>query len=177
MRATTAFESAVEEHQGRVFTFASYLLGCREEAEDVTQEVLLKLWRNPRTAGSNRLGGWLLKVTRNACFDRLRSRRTANRVFQATPDSRVLELVAASGPDPETRARAAELGGWLEKAVGKLAEPQRSIVILREVQGLSYREICDALDLSMDRVKVYLHRGRRRLREELKEVRANVSAA
>jgi RNA polymerase sigma factor (sigma-70 family) len=173
----SAFESAVERHQHRVFTFASYFLGDRSEAEDVTQEVLIKLWRKRGMIRSKRLGGWLLKVTRNACYDRLRRRQSMARVFSMNPDDAVLELASTGEPGPEALTRASELRDWLGSAVGGLNEPQRSIVILREIQGLSYEEICQSLELPLTTVRVALHRGRRRLRERLREVYDNVSAA
>ncbi|MCP4902827.1 MAG: sigma-70 family RNA polymerase sigma factor [bacterium] len=172
-----AFESAVERHQHRVFTFASYFLADRSEAEDVTQEVLIKLWRKRAMIRSERLGGWLLKVTRNACYDRLRRRQSAARVFSKDADEAVFDLAASAQAGPEELTRASELKRWLGKAVSALNEPQRSIVILREIQGLSYQEICEVLGLPITTVRVALHRARRRLRESLREVHDNVSAA
>ncbi len=118
-----------------------------------------------------------MKVTRNACYDRLRRRQSMARVFSMNPEGAVLELAPTSEPGPEALTHASELKDWLGKAVGGLNEPQRSIVILREIQGLSYQEICESLELPLTTVRVALHRGRRRLRERLREVYDNVSAA
>src|SRR5258705_114139 len=71
----TAFDDTAHRYRGRVYSFARYLLSNREEAEDVTQEVLLRLWRHQDGLEEERLGSWLLRVTRNACYDLLRRRR------------------------------------------------------------------------------------------------------
>lgn len=118
-----------------------------------------------------------MKVTRNACYDRLRRRRSAARVFANDAASVSLDLAETGEPGPEAYARASELRTWLGNAVSQLNEPQRSIVILREIQGFSYQEISEALELPLTTVRVSLHRGRRRLRERLREVYDDVSAA
>lgn len=161
------FEGTVERFQDRVFTYARYLLGSPEEAEDVTQDVLLKLWRHRATVDSEHPGPWLLRVTRNACIDRLRRRR-----FRLVPiaDSSAVEgevVLRDTAPGPEDRSRTSELGRRLEAALDDLEEPYRSIVVLREIQGCKYREIAEALEMPLNTVKVYLHRGRARLRRIL----------
>lgn len=163
------FRDLVEAHQHRVFTFACYYLGNREDAEDVTQEVLLRLWHNVDSVAPETAGAWLARVTRNACFDALRSRRSRKRVFREGLEDAKEEPVTTT-PDPEQAA-----GGWdvrrhLERALKELDEPYRTIIILREIQGHKYQEISEVLDLPLNTVKTYLHRGRRRLRELLREV-------
>jgi RNA polymerase sigma-70 factor (ECF subfamily) len=164
------FAAAVAEHQRRVFSFACYHLGSRPDAEDATQEVFVRLWHHPQMLESDRVLAWLLRVTRNLCLDLLRKR-------SSSPTPVDLGAVEAAGaghrpgpPDPETLAVSSQLGRSLCSALGRVPEPQRSIVILREVQGLSYRDISAALDLPLNTVRVYLHRGRRALRDHLREV-------
>ena len=172
----SGFEAVVERHQRRVYTFARYYLGKAEEAEDITQEVFIKLWQKRRQIDAEGTRAWLLKVPRNACFDRLRRRQSAAKVFADDPDDRVVERVSAADPDPEARAAAADFRRHLRQALGQLTDPMKSIVILREIQGLRYQEISDVLGVPLNTVRVYLHRGRRRLREELKEVYGDVAA-
>ncbi len=166
--AQQRFERQVRAFQHRVFGFALTYLGNRSEAEDVTQEVLLRLWQHRDDVDEARLTGWLLRVTRNACIDALRRRR-------ARPDGNAPGLDAlaepyAEGPLPDARAEAADFQRLLRRALARLAEPYRSIVILREVQELKYEEISGAMDLPLGTVKGYLHRGRKMLREQLREV-------
>lgn len=164
-----AFSTAVACHQRRVFTFASYLLGSRAEAEDVTQEVLLRYWRQQARVPESRTGSWLLRVTRNACIDRVRAARSRMRLVACGCDPAVMESVACTGPGPEMRARGGELRDRLAGALTRLPEPQRSAVVLREVQGLSYQEIAEVLGKPLSTIRVAIHRGRKRLRDELGE--------
>src|SRR5947199_8202291 len=105
---TTGIEEVVLRYQRRVFTFARYFLGQKEEAEDVTQEVLIRLWRNADGLDSERIGAWLTRVTRNACYDRLRQRRTAAAVVAPGVDPEVAEATASGAPDPAAPAGAAD---------------------------------------------------------------------
>jgi RNA polymerase sigma factor (sigma-70 family) len=167
----TAFEDSAERYRSRVYSFARYLLSSREEAEDVTQEVLLRLWRHRRGVDEERLGSWLLRVTRNACYDLLRKRRSesAALVPGAGFDAEVRQAASAE-PDPQARAEAADFRRRLLQALADLEEPYKSVVILREVQGLPHRDIGEALGIPEVTVRVHLHRGRRKLRERLREV-------
>ncbi len=170
------FHELVEVHQHRVFGFATYYLRSQEEAEDVTQEVLLRLWRNIETVEPEKAGAWLARVTRNACFDCLRSRRTRGRIFETGIDAATLDA-PDGGESPEESLAAQDLDRLLKRAVAALDEPYRSIALLREVQGRSYQEIADALELPLNTVKTYLHRARRRLREHLREVHSYAQTA
>jgi RNA polymerase sigma-70 factor (ECF subfamily) len=164
----TAFEDTAQRYQRRVYSFARYLLSSREEAEDVTQEVLLRLWRHRQGVDEERLGSWLLRVTRNACYDLLRKRRSESAAGLVAPGLDD-EHVASAEPDPRSRAEATEFRRRLLAALAEIGEPYKSVVILREVQGLPHREIGEALGIPEVTVRVHLHRGRKRLREILKK--------
>lgn len=169
------FQSLVEQHRDRVFTLSCYLLGDREEAADATQEVLLRLWRNlpalgPETTRGASAGPWLTRVTRNHCFDLLRKRRSTKNALGEEQEPEVFDLTTDDDPGPERRATSADLGRQLRRAVGELDEPYRSVLILREVQEMKYKEISEALDMPINTVKVNIHRGRRMLRDRLREV-------
>jgi RNA polymerase sigma-70 factor, ECF subfamily len=166
------FEDAVEQHQRRVYSFACYWLGDREEAADLTQDVLLRLWRHWTRIRPETVGAWLIRTTRNACYDRLRRRRLSRLLFAATAEPESLERVPADcALEPEAQLGARRLQERLGTAIRALREPHRSVVILREIQGATYREIAQALDLPINSVKVYLHRGRRELRQRLADER------
>lgn len=169
------FEEAVATHGRRVFTLSVYLLGDHQEAEDVTQEVLIRLWRWGHKVAPQRIGAWLLQVTRNACIDLIRKRKGNNAILCET-DPNAVEHIRESSPGPERLLSASRLGQAIRRALSRLSEPHRSVVILREIQGLSYQEISDVLEMPLNNVRVNLHRGRRKLREELGEVRDHVAA-
>lgn len=162
------FEKLVHGYQHRVYGFAYYLLGDREEAEDVTQEVLLRLWNHRDGVDEDRVLAWLLRVTRNACVDELRRRTTYHNLVDV--NSERLDYAAGSGLLPDDAAEQADFQERLQHALQQLAEPYRSIVILREIQDMKYEDISEALGLPLNTVKVYLHRGRKMLREQLSEV-------
>lgn len=172
------FEALVEEHRDRVYSLGCYLLGDREEAADVTQEVLLRLWRNLDTldALDGNVTAWLLRVTRNHCFDLMRKRRSQRNALGQPDEPEATERAPAAGPDPERLASSSDLGRQLRRAVQELAEPYRSVLILREVQEMKYREISDTLEMPINTVKVNIHRGRRMLRERMKEVMGHALA-
>ncbi len=166
----TAFEDTAQRYQRRVYSFARYLLSSREEAEDVTQEVLLRLWRHRQRVDEERLGSWLLRVTRNACYDLLRKRRSEAAAGRVPGfDEEAAGQVASAEPGPRDQAEAADFRRRLLAALAEIGEPYKSVIILREVQGLPHREIGEALGIPEATVRVHLHRGRRKLRERLKE--------
>lgn len=170
------FQELVRLHRDRVFTFAFYSLKNREDAEDVTQEVLIRLWNHWRRLEGEHLRAWLVRVTRNACVDAVRRRQTRGR-HEADGDDSAIETAASGAPDPQRAAEASDFRRCLRAALAELPEPYRSIVILREVQDLAYDEIAAAVDKPLNTVKVYLHRGRKMLREKLREVPAYAQAS
>jgi RNA polymerase sigma-70 factor (ECF subfamily) len=157
----------VAQHKDRVFSFAFYYLGDRDQAEDVTQDVLIKLWRHWNDLEVDDLAAWLTTVTRNASFDALRKRKRAavapggDEVFAHIPDPR---------PGPAREAAGSELAQRLMAALHDLPEPYRSILLLREIQQRPHQEIADSLEMSLVTVRVYAHRGRKMLREALGDI-------
>lgn len=171
----SGFEAAARRHQRKVYTFARYYLGNTAEAEDISQEVLIKLWQREGELGADGQQAWLLKVTRNACYDRLRRRKTAARIFADDDEGEAAARAPMHDPGPEATVAAKDFRRHLKQALEQLKDPMKSIVILREIQGFKYQEISDTLDIPLTTVRVYLHRGRRRLREQLKEVYAHAT--
>lgn len=152
----------VEDYQDQAWSLARYLLRDAHEAEDATQEAFIKLWDHRDTIDPEKVRPWLMKVTRNACLDRLRRRR---------PETEVEDHLVVDHHGPAEDAQASELGAWLKQAIAGLREPYRSLVVLRDIQQHSYEEVAGATELSLAQVKVYLHRARKQLREQLAEVR------
>ena len=157
------FRQWVDEYQDQAWTLARYLLKDSAEAEDAVQEAFVKLWKNQERIDPERIKPWLMKVTRNLCLDRLRRRHpTQEWEDWQQPDD-------AHGPLQGMQQH--ELGQWLKHSINGLSEPYRSLVVLRDVQQHSYEEVANVLELSLPQVKVYLHRARKQLREQLAEVR------
>jgi len=167
---STEFEHTVRRYRDRVYGFAVHFLGDRREAEDVTQEVFIRLWNHHHNLDGVSAQAWLFRVARNSCIDVYRHTRLQRSVV--SDDEAGMERVAADSQSPDQWTEQQIVEEHLQTALDSLSEPQRSIVILREIQGLKYDEICQALQLPMATVKVYLHRGRRTLRKQLSEIYA-----
>ena len=153
----------VKQYQDQAWTLARYILKDAQEAEDAVQEAFVKLWNNQDSIDPERVKPWLMKVTRNGCLDRLRRRRH-NVEFDESH-------MAGEARGPMQGLATSELSGWLRRSIESLKEPYRSLVVLRDVHQHSYEDVAGMLELSLSQVKVYLHRARKELREQLAEVR------
>ena len=157
----TQYRQAIDQHRQRIFSFAHYSLRARQDAEDVTQEVFIKLWQHWQKIDHNKLGAWLMRVAHNAVIDHVRK----NRSTQKHVDNYADVSDQASSEDHDKTIDEQAFKQQLMAAIQSLDDPFRSIVIMRDIQGLSYAEIQESLDISESQVKVYLHRSRRKLRE------------
>lgn len=158
-----AFEELVEATHRQAYGLALRVVSDRHEAEDVTQEAYLRVFRAlPRFRGEARFETWLYRIVANAAIDHLKRRR---RLGDLVAEPEELELVddasAPSGGD--TLAARDEL----DRALARLPDETRAVVVLKDVYGLSCEEIGDRLGLSEGAVKVRLHRARRKLRDLL----------
>lgn len=158
------YQQAITQYRQRVFSFAHYSLRAREDAEDITQDVFIKLWQNWQKIDHGKLNAWLMRVAHNAVVDHVRKYKKANEQLDdyAEPEDQASEEY--SGDDLDDRAFKQQL----MEAIKTLDDPFRSILVMRDIQGMSYTDIQESLDISASQVKVYLHRGRRKLRENKK---------
>lgn len=154
--AQQKFRLAVDRHYKLVYQVAAGLLSDAAEAEDVTQETFTQYWQHGAEAEHTK--AWLIRVARNRCLDRLRRR---NRIEYREPESLP---EASEHHDALAVAELDELTERLRCAVESLPEPQRSIVLLFSLKGMSGKDCAETLGLSVNQVKVYLHRARSRLR-------------
>jgi RNA polymerase sigma-70 factor (ECF subfamily) len=154
------YGQATEQHRQRVYSFAYYSLRAKEDAEDVTQEVFIKLWQHWQKVDHGKLGAWLMRVARNAVIDHVRKQRPA----QANLDHYADVDDQAGRSDEASEIDRQIFKDQLQLAIKSLDDPFRSIVVMRDVQGLNYADIQASLSISESQVKVYLHRGRRKLR-------------
>ena len=162
------FEGAVAQHKDMVYSFAYYYLGNRQEAEDVTQDVLLKLWEHRERLTEDSAAPWLNRVTRNTSYDLLRRRRTRHRFLVDDGDETLALFAEDQGPGPQRIVEQANLRQQVQSALWQLPEPYRSAMVLREIQELSYAQVGEALDIPVNTAKTHVHRGRKLLRERLR---------
>jgi RNA polymerase sigma-70 factor, ECF subfamily len=156
------FKVLCQRYCDDIYRYARSLLGSAADAEDATQEVLLRLWENLPTLRLFHTRGWLLRTTRHYCLDQIR--RRSNRSTPLLVDGDLLDN------QPDDRAcdpsEAADSRFRLEQARAallKLPENLRSVFVLYEVNGLRYREIAQTLGMPINSVRVYLSRARARL--------------
>ena len=152
-----AFEELVERTHRQVYTLAYRLVGDRQEAEDVAQEAYLRAYRSLRGfRGDSRFETWMYRIVSNVAMTHLRRRK---RFGDLMVDER-------EAPDPEVRPTDELVErDELKRALDALPVGQRTVVVLKDVYGLSCQEIGDQIGVSEGAVKVRLHRARRRLKE------------
>lgn len=169
MNATSTFQTSATHRRNRIYTFAYYWLGNREDAEDATQVVLTKWWKHGAALDPPSLDAWLGTVTRNACMDIARCRSQRRRLEIPQEASLIMMQRPDPRPCPRDVAVSQDAMAAVAEAISRLPDLQRSIVILREIQGYSYDDIATTLGIPLHQVKVYLHRGRKTLRAVLRE--------
>lgn len=159
-----AFEELVITYQHRVFGVALRMLGTRAEAEEIAQETFLRAHRSlPEFRGEARLHTWLYAIASRLCLNRL-----------ASPDRRLVRgddeaLAAAASDEPSAAARLerSERDAAVREAIAALPEERRIVVVLRDLEGLSYEEIGEVLALEPGTVRSRLHRARLDLKAKL----------
>ena len=172
----TAHAALVLEHHRLVLGLATHLLGDREEALDLSQEVFLRVFRTlHRFRGQSALRTWIFRIVVNQVRNRQRWWRRRQRSNQISLDEHIRHhgdiVLGAEGCTPDRELTRKELGLRLKAAIQKLPFEQRTALVLREIEGLRYEEIAFSLGLPVGTVKSRLTRARQVLREELGDLR------
>jgi RNA polymerase sigma-70 factor (ECF subfamily) len=158
-----SYEEMVKAHKDRVYSYAVWMLRNPEEARDVAQEALIRLWEHRAKVLPVAAKSWLLTTAHRLCIDRIRrhGRRPEVEMNEQTPD----KIETAAGP--ERLAGSAETAAAIQSALLTLNEKDRAVVVMREMQGMPYDEIAGILGVPLGTLKARLHRARERLRREL----------
>ena len=167
-----AFEDLIRRHEQRVFRLLVRMLGNREEAEDVAQETFLSLHRHGRRFRKEaRFSTFVYRVAVNAALNRRRTlgRRRA-RVAKLAERQAAGDDVPSAPRDPESTAMGREASERVRQALDALVPRLRVPLVLYDLEGLGYAEVARVLDLAEGTVKSRIHRARRALREELRDV-------
>ena len=163
------------EHQRMVVQLAMNLLGDRDEALDLSQEVFLRVFRTiQRFRGQSSLRTWIYRIAVNQARNKHRFWRRRHRADQISLDQHIAthgEFLSGRNSTPDRVLAQKELATQLEQALDSLPFDQRTAIVLREVDGLSYEEIAFSLGVAVGTVKSRLTRARQTLRQELRDVR------
>lgn len=167
-----AFTALVRRHQDRVVSLATRYLADASEAEDLAQEVFLRVHRARETyEPSAKFTTWLHRITVNACLNQLRGRKARGAVSGRLPEDPEgdgpAEPEDPNSADPGDAVLRGELASVVRRAVDELPERQRTAILLEKYQGLSYEETAAAMEMSLPAVKSLLTRARVSLREKL----------
>ena len=157
------WEDIARDHGRFLYTVAYRLTGNDADAQDLVQEVLLRVRRGLETYRPGSLEGWLSRITTNAFLDEVRRRRRRPTVSLPDDPDRVL----AGAEDAEAALAATTLSDEIQDAIRALPDDFRAAVVLCDVVGLSYDEIAESLSVPVGTVRSRIHRGRARLREVL----------
>jgi len=158
------WDEIVENHSDRVFRLAYRLTGNRPDAEDLTQEVFVRVFRSLDTYTPGTFEGWLHRITTNLFLDGARRKQRIR--FDALSDERAARLESADVA-PELAYADQRFDDDIERALATLPPDFRAAVVLCDVEGLTYEEIADILDAKLGTVRSRIHRGRAMLRRAL----------
>jgi RNA polymerase sigma-70 factor (ECF subfamily) len=168
----SAFQAIVERHRSMVYRVAYQFAGNHYDAEDIAQDVFIKVYRSlGKFRQDAQLTSWLYRIVMNACIDHRRRGAPAGAAPFGDEAEQKLLNAAEETPGPEERAYAGELGEMLESAIAGLPQGQRIVFIMRHHQGLKLCEIAAALGLAEGTVKRQLHAAVHRLRQALSAAR------
>ena len=158
-----AFRLLVEAHQSRIVGTISKMLGSEVEAEDLAQQVFIRVWRSaPRYKPTAKFTTWLFRITRNLVFNEMRRKR--HFVDQADD---LMEPAERKERGPDQVLLEEELQTAIQDAISKLPEAQRLAIVLRRYEELPYEEIAKVMGTTVPAVKSILFRARAELRERL----------
>ena len=156
------FTSMILPIKDKLYRFALSILGNISEAEDVVQEVFLKLWKNQgELEAIQQFEAWCMTMTKNLSLDKLKSKHRKTGLFSGEMDF---------SDNAKTPYQQTELNDTVNRIgflIGQLPEKQREVIHLRDVEGFSYKEIADILKINMEQVKVNLFRARKQIRAQL----------
>ncbi|HWM92074.1 MAG TPA: RNA polymerase sigma factor [Thermoanaerobaculia bacterium] len=160
-----AWDELIDRYGGKLYNLALHFAGSREEAEDLTQEIFLRLYQNLRQyRGGCPLAAWALRLSRNLCIDHYRRGRQERRSLLVSEE--VLAHLPA-GDDVQAEAQGREEVQAVHQALGEMPEDMAEVVLLRDLQGWSLEEVSTYLEIPVGTVKSRLHRARLEVAERV----------
>ncbi|MBU0561715.1 MAG: RNA polymerase sigma factor [Bacteroidetes bacterium] len=169
MLETTKYNFLIEQYKNNIFSYSIYMTRNRMDADDITQEVLIRIWKNLDKFNILAAKSWIMKTTHNLCIDYLR-RRSKQNIKEFSLDEDFIESIedSRSETNPYLATHIKIMHDKVKETIKELPENLRAVFVLYEIQGLKYKEVAEAIDIPINSVKVYLLRARKKLQEELK---------
>ena len=166
-----AFERLFHEHQDRVYRIAFRMMNSQEDAQDLTQEIFLKAYQKiSKFKFRSAFSTWLYRLAVNICIDELRKRKPVDTIpitEDAVSQDKLAAYSTVDAYTPEDHAISKDRERQVWDAINSLKEKERAIIILRDIEGLSYKEIAEVFKCSLGRVKSRLHEARQKLKAVL----------
>jgi RNA polymerase sigma-70 factor (ECF subfamily) len=170
-----AFETIVTRYRGKIYAMIVNMTGNDADAWDLAQEVFLKAWRAlPKFEARSSFYTWIYRITHNVTYDWLRKKKISGMEFDdtlGTPDIAAgAHTVPHADTSPDTLLENRELGNEIKAALQELSPEHRAIILLKEIDGLSYQEIAESLDITMGTVMSRLFYARKKLQTLLQHL-------
>jgi RNA polymerase sigma-70 factor (ECF subfamily) len=174
----TDFSDLVEQHQGDMYRYAFALLHNEEDAQDVTQDILIKAWERVQSLQPEGARAWMLKCLHNLCIDRLRQKTFQSTVPEGDEvllntfiaDRKGYALCSAETASPEALCLKRERQAVLRRAIAQLPEQFQTVVVLHDLQGIGFKDIAETLGQPIGTVKSNEFRARQKLKKMLEPV-------
>lgn len=166
-----AFGQIYERYERPVYRFAYHMLGNSDEADDVKQDTFVKAYRTlPGFRGDCSLLTWLLKVTGNLCRDRMKSQSRRGEMELLPEMEATIFDTSEYGTDPATTLERKYMRSAVHRVLGGLPEAQRELIVLRDIEGMSYQQIAEILGCSVASIKLRLFRARRGFKDRMESL-------
>ena len=163
------FKERVLPVSHRIFRYANRLLNNEHDSEDVVQEIWLKLWDKRDQLGNIRsMEAFAYRMTRNLCLDKIKQKKPTYYDDREEGSYRYEE--ADHGPDPQSRLELQDTVERVNQIIGFLPEQQKSLLQMRDIEGLEYEEIADITGLEINAIRVNISRARKKVRETIQKV-------
>ena len=163
-----AFETIVLMLQNRLYGLCLRIMGNEQDALDATQETFIKIYQNlPSYKSIASFSTWASRIATNTCLDMLRRRKSRATVSMDAMEEDGVPFISATGDSAEGEVMRSITSKEIAKAIDSLPEEQRTVIVLRDIHGLSYDEIATTLNLNLNTVKSRISRGRLSLRKML----------
>lgn len=156
---------SIESYKEKLYRFSLKIVGNQFDAEDVLQELMIKIWKKrDEFVEIENQEAWCMTVTRNLCIDKIRKRKGD------THDISEYHTISDNSPTPDKIAEDRESLSMVMKILNDLPQNQKEIIHLRDIEGYTYKEISQIIDLTEEQVKVNLFRARQKFKEKIKHL-------